>query len=130
MTAKSVDSARTGIILNVEKYRECVAFYKDLFGLKVLFETPDLTCLDYHGCYLMIEMEGVAKPEGKSMKENSTKLRFNVPDVEQALQRVRAYGLQANIEKHPWGSTINIHDPDGNRVGIRDEAGFRGQLET
>ena len=123
-----MDIARHGIILNVEKYRECVAFYRELFGLKVLFETPDLTCLEFGSCYLMIEKEGVANPRGKSMDENSTKLRFNVPDVERALQKVRAYGIHAAIERHPWGSTINLHDPDGNRIGIRDEAGFVDQL--
>jgi hypothetical protein len=26
------------------------------------------------------------------------------------------------------GATINLFDPDGNRIGIRDEAGFRQQL--
>ncbi len=68
----NLNIARTGIILNTEKYDECVAFYKNLFGLKVLFEEDGLTCLDYHGSYLMIETEGFAKPQGKTIKENST----------------------------------------------------------
>lgn len=29
--------ARTGIILNTERYDDCVAFYHDLFALLVLF---------------------------------------------------------------------------------------------
>lgn len=125
-----MDIARTGIILNVEKYAECVAFYRELFGLKLLFELPELSCFEYGGSYLMIETEGLARPAGKSAQDCPMKLRFNVTDIEQALRAVRAYGLQAEIERYAWGATINIHDPDGNRIGIRDEAGFRDQMRT
>lgn len=132
-----MDINRTGTILNTEKYQECVRFYRDLFGLKVLFEKTDgdfqLTCFDLVGSYLMIETGGSASAEGsvpgKSIAENATKLRFNVANIEAALQDVLAYGLDATIEAFAWGSVINIHDPDGNRVGIRDEAGFLRQLD-
>ena len=36
--------ARTGIILNVEKFDDCVSFYKTLFELKTLFEEQDGNC--------------------------------------------------------------------------------------
>ena len=125
-------TVRTGVILNVEKFDECVSFYKDLFGLKVLFEEQygefRLTCFEFDGSYLMVETEGFAKPEGKSLKENSTKLRFNVSNIEGALKSIRAYGIEAEITKNDWGSTINIYDPDGNRVGVRDEETFRSQI--
>ena len=127
-------TVRTGVILNVEKFDECVSFYKDLFGLKVLFEEQygefRLTCFEFDGSYLMVETEGFAKPEGKSLKENSTKLRFNVSNIEGALERIRAYGIEAEITKNDWGSTINIYDPDGNRVGVRDEETFRSQIRA
>ena len=125
-------TVRTGVILNVEKFDECVSFYKDLFGLKVLFEEQygefRLTCFEFDGSYLMVETDGFAKPEGKSLKENSTKLRFNVSNIEGALKSIRAYGIEAEITKNDWGSTINIYDPDGNRVGVRDEETFRSQI--
>lgn len=110
--------SRTGIILNTENYDECVSFYKNLFDLKILFQEQDedfkLTCFEIDGSYLMIETGGVAKPDGKSIEENSTKLRFNVLDVEEALSTVKAHGLEAKILRNAWGSTINIFDPDGN----------------
>ena len=125
---------RTGIILNVEKFDECVTFYKNLFGLKVLFEEQygdlRLTCFEFDGSYLMVETDGFAKPEGKTLRENSTKLRFNVSDIEEALKTINAYGIEAGIIENDWGSTINIYDPDGNRVGIRDEATFKSQIEA
>jgi lactoylglutathione lyase len=123
---------RTGIILNVEKFDECVTFYKNLFGLKVLFEEQygdfRLTCFEFDGSYLMVETDGFAKPEGKTLRENSTKLRFNVSNIEEALKTINAYGIEAEIIENDWGSTINIYDPDGNRVGIRDEATFKSQI--
>ena len=119
---------RTGIILNVEKFDECVNFYRDLFDLEVLFEQRSgdfrLTCLEFGGSYLMIENDGVAKPEGKSITENATKLRFNVDDINEALQKLKYFGIDAKIERFEWGSTINIFDPDGNRISIRDGAKF------
>ena len=123
---------QTGIILNVEKFDECVTFYKNLFGLKVLFEEQygdfRLTCFEFDGSYLMVETDGFAKPEGKTLRENSTKLRFNVSNIKEALKTIDAYGIEAEIIENDWGSTINIYDPDGNRVGIRDEATFKSQI--
>ncbi|WP_017219636.1 VOC family protein [Moritella dasanensis] len=120
---------RHGIILNVEHFDECVAFYRDLFGLPVLFSKIEgdfkLTCLEYGATYLMIETEGVSNTAGKSISENATKLRFNVADIQSALHAVRDYGIDAQIVENAWGVVINITDPDGNRVGIRDELGFK-----
>ncbi|MGS0467958.1 VOC family protein [Cobetia marina] len=124
--------ARYGLILNTERFDECVAFYQGLFELPLLFSKEDsgfrLTCLAYGDGYLMIEQGGRAIEGGKSSEQGSAKLRFNVSDIEKALAEVRAWGIEAEIEETPWGRTIHLHDPDGNRVGIRDEAGFVGQM--
>lgn len=124
--------ARYGIILNTENYAECVAFYRDLFGLPLLFEKNEddfkLTCLEYGDGYLMVEQGGKAKRGIKSPEEGSFKLRFNVEDLEAALAEISAWGIEASIHESSWGRTINISDPDGNRVGIRDESGFVRQV--
>ncbi|MBT2788508.1 MULTISPECIES: VOC family protein [unclassified Halomonas] len=126
--------ARYGVILNTENYAECVAFYRDLLGLRQLFEREDdgfkLTCLEFGHGYLMVEQGGKAKNGVKSPEEGSFKLRFNVDDMEEALMEIRSWGIQAAITENTWGRTINISDPDGNRVGIRDEAGFVHQINT
>jgi lactoylglutathione lyase len=128
----SMKTVRNGIILNVEKFDDCVAFYRDLFGLEKLFEqqsgTFRLTCLEFGESYLMIETDGFAKPAGKSPKESPAKLRFNVDDIEVARDWLSARGIEAKINRYEWGSTIDLYDPDGNRVGIRDETTFRAQL--
>ncbi|WP_028468606.1 VOC family protein [Neptunomonas japonica] len=119
-----MDIDKTGIILNTEKYDECVAFYQNLFSLKVIFEKNEeefkLTSFEFGGAYLLVETGGLAKNKQKLISENSTKIRFNVTDIEKALEEVIQYGIAAKIETYEWGKTINITDPDGNRVGIRD----------
>ena len=123
-----MQTQRTGIILNTQNYDACVAFYRDLFGLRILHEKADgdfhLTCFEFGGSYLMVETEGVARKGEKTLAENPTKLRFNVADIEAAHVLVTDYGIDAEIERYDWGDTINISDPDGNRVGIRDEESF------
>jgi len=123
-----MDISRTGVILNTENYDACVSFYQKIFGLPVMFKKSEgdfkLTCFNFGGSYLMIENDGIAKSSGKSISENAAKLRFNVKDIDKTLKRLKYHGIDAQVEKFEWGTTINLFDPDGNRVGIRDEAKF------
>jgi lactoylglutathione lyase len=124
--------SRTGVILNTEQYDECVDFYRKVFELKILFQQVDgdfrLTCLEFGAAYLMIETGGFASTGGKSVSQNATKLRFNVTDINIALKKLTVLGIDAEVTRNDWGSTINLFDPDGNRIGIRDEAGFANQI--
>lgn len=129
-----MNTQRYGIILNVEKYAECVDFYHDVLELKVIFSKIEgdfkLTCMEFGSGYLMIETEGFAEPNGKAIKSCPSKLRFNVSDLEAALKRLKSFDISAEIIESDWGSTISIYDPDGNRIGIRDEVGFKRQINA
>ena len=129
-----MDTQRYGIILNVENYYECVAFYRDVLDLKVLFSKIEgdfkLTCVEFGAGYLMIETEGFAEPNGKSIKACPSKLRFNVADIHASMKRMKHFGIPTELIESEWGSTINIYDPDGNRIGIRDEASFNRQINV
>lgn len=124
---------RTGVILNTENYDECVSFYETVFGLDVLYREADadfrLTCFSFGGSYLMIETGGFACPAGKTARESAAKLRFNVSDIEGTREQLRSHGIETEVRRQPWGSTIDVHDPDGNRISIRDEPTFLAQLE-
>jgi len=129
-----MNTQRYGIILNVEKYDECVAFYHDVLELSVMFSKVEgdfkLTCMEFGTGYLMIETEGFAEPNGKSIKSCPSKLRFNVSSLEGALKRLSSFDISAEVIESEWGSTINIYDPDGNRIGIRDEVSFERQINA
>ena len=120
-----------GIILNVEKFDECVVFYKTLFNLPEMFSKIEgefkLTCLKLGGAYLMIETEGTAVPNGKSIDQSATALRFNISDLDKTLNQVQEYDPSAQIVEYDWGSVIRLFDPDGNRISIRDAEGFNRQ---
>lgn len=92
-----MNTQRYGIILNVEKYDECVIFYRDVLELNVMFSKVEgdfkLTCVEFGSGYLMIETEGFAEPNGKSVKTCPSKLRFNVSDIQEALKRVESFGI-------------------------------------
>ncbi|WP_422027720.1 VOC family protein [Roseovarius sp.] len=117
-----------GIILNTEHYADCVGFYRDALGLKVMFEKATaeerLTCFDMGGAYLMVEPGGRASAAGKPPGECPSKLRFNVADVEAAVAELASRGVQAEVRRRPWGVTAEFLDPDGNRCALRGVAGF------
>ena len=116
--------------LQVADLDASVGFYRDVLGLRPLFATGEgddrLTCFEFGGAYLMVETGGRAMPEGKPVSDNCTKLRLNVPSLEAARAHLRAHGIAAEISRFDWGATIDLHDPDGNRIGIREEAAFAG----
>lgn len=125
--------ARTGVILNTQNYEACLGFYRDILGLEVLFSKDEndhkLCCFEFGGAYLMVETGGHANPAGKSIEESPAKLRFNVPSLEDAQRYLAERGIEAEISRFDWGSTISIFDPDGNRIGIREESEFSGQID-
>ena len=123
-----MDFSRTGIILFTDQYEACVSFYVETLGLPVLFVADEpgshLTCCDFGGAYLMIEVDGPPSVIEKSMRQNPTKLRFNVADVEAAARELESKGVKVNRAVYNWGTIANFVDPDGNLCSLRDEASF------
>lgn len=124
----SLEVDRCGVILNVERFDDCVAFYKSLFGLDELFSKVDgdfrLTCLEFGSAYLMIETGGIASDSEKTVSQSPTILRFNVPDARRAMETVLFYDHEAKLHDTDWGTIIRCTDPDGNPISIRESKGF------
>lgn len=111
---------QTGVILFVEHYERCVAFYRDVLKLPVEEEKPDLVRFGFGGAYLMVERGGWAHREGKSRAQNPTTLRFNVAEIDKAVAWLRTRGITPEVHRWEWGITANFLDPDGNHVELRD----------
>lgn len=123
---------QTGTILFTENFKECAAFYQDVLELPLLF-TQDkgdfkLACFDLGDAYLMVETGGVSCPSGKTVEQASTKLRLNVSDLNNAQAFLQNKGIKVDINEYDWGSTMDIYDPDGNPISIRDQKGYLEQV--
>jgi len=119
---------RTGIMLNTERYADCVDFYGNVLGLEMLHQIDRpgerLTTFDLGGVYLMVEGDGTANSGPKAIEVCPTKFRFNVSDVDATSTQLRKKGVAIEVVHHSWGVTAEFCDPDGNRCALRSDGGF------
>ena len=121
--------SRPGIIVFTEHYQKCVAFYRDLLGLEIIFTNNSLTCFDFGGAYFMVESNGVSKTEVKNRTENPTVIRFNVENVEATANELQAQDIEISVTKYSWGTIGIFNDPDGNRCELKDALSFDEQCK-
>ncbi|WP_017187765.1 VOC family protein [Alkalibacillus haloalkaliphilus] len=109
-----------GLILFVERYDECIAFYRDLLQLEVRNVKDTLVSFELPHGYLMVEQGGSGSHEEKSRHQNPTVLRFDVESLAESVKELEERGVQF-IEKcktFDWGSIAVLNDPDGNRIEL------------
>lgn len=68
----------------------------------------------------MIENCGVLSTSEKDRSQNPTVLRFEVEDIEEAVNELKCRGVQATIHVFKWGKIGVIIDPEGNRIEIKE----------
>ncbi|MBC8374887.1 MAG: VOC family protein [FCB group bacterium] len=120
---------RTGFILYVQKYQECIRFYRDTINLEILFDTTDLTCFEFGGSYLMLERGDQSPPDEQNQQNNATILRMNVPDVKKMADNLVQKGIKVKYAEYAWGTVANFKDPDGNACEYKDDEKFEGQIQ-
>jgi|TARA_B110000967_G_C18868845_1_gene554241 lactoylglutathione lyase len=118
---------RTGIILYVINYKECVAFYKNILELKVHFNTDMLTCFKFGNSYLMVEVDDENPNEPNSTRIRNC-LRMNVPNVKVLADKLIAKNINVNYQEHSWGTIAKFFDPDGNLCAFKDSVTFDAQI--
>ncbi len=121
---------RTGLILYVNKYEECIAFYSKVLNLSVLFKNEELTCFDFYGTYLMVEKEDRTDYlETLSEKKNHSCIRINVGDVKCISDELKRKNILIDYQEHSWGKVAKFKDPDGNLIAFKDEISFEKQIQ-
>jgi len=120
---------RTGIILFVDKFKECVSFYRDIIKLPILFQKKDLTCFEFGGSYLMIEPQEYENVDREINNKNDICLRFNVSDIKTHCEELLSLGVQVDIEEYEWGTVASCRDPDGTNCSLKDSGKFESQIE-
>jgi len=115
-----MEISKTGFILYTIKYPECVDFYEKVIGLKILYKKETLTCFDFGGSYLMVEIDDEATESEFSLpKRDRVCLRMNVPNVKTACQVLKDNLIPYDYYELGWGTIAKFRDPDGNLIGFR-----------
>ncbi|WP_282164857.1 VOC family protein [Cellulophaga baltica] len=121
---------RTGIILYTVAYKECVVFYEQTLGLNKLFKTTALTCFEFGGSYLMVELDTVQDGQKTAEERTKTCLRMNVPNVSALAEKLIAKDIVVDYQEHSWGTIAKFHDPDGNLCAFKDSKMFEAQISA
>lgn len=111
------------IALSVHDMDRAVAFYRDVVGLKFLFQAPNVAFFDVAGVRLML---GQAQP--KDLKPAGTFLYFESADLDADFAALKAGGVQVEQAPHfvaklgardLWMAAFR--DPDGNVFELMSE---------
>lgn len=124
MSDKNRLSSIRQIAITVSNVDSAFAFYRDILGLKFLFQAgPDLVFLEAGDVRLML-----STPQGAGSVGHNSILYFAVADivavhadlVQRGATDERAPQLAATMPDHElW--TGFVRDPDGNLVGLMEE---------
>ncbi len=82
------------ISLSVTDIDRAVAFYRDLLGLKFLFQFPNFAFFDCGGVRLMLDI-----PEGSGERHSSV-LYFKVSQIEESYQMLAGRGVPFDEKPH------------------------------
>ncbi|EEM47423.1 VOC family protein [Bacillus cereus] len=115
------------IILYVEKFEECLKFYKDILQLPIKAEhgtyiefNTGTTILAMNTRQDVKELTGLPLTEGE-LQSSHFELGFVVENVQETIEQFREQGIKILVEPivKQWGQTIAyIADPDGNYIEI------------
>lgn len=119
----------SGFILYCTRYSECVAFYRDVLNLEVLYTKEQLTCFTFGGSYLMVEIDDEYKGIDAPAVRDRTCLRMNVADVKAATRILEAHQIPFDYLERDWGTVAKFRDPDGNLIGLRSAGGHVADLK-
>ena len=110
------------ISLSVTDIDRAVAFYRDLLGLKFLFQFPNLAFFDCGGVRLMLDI-----PEGSGERHSSV-LYFKVSQIEESYQMLAGRGVPFDEKPHLIARMSDhelwmafFRDPDKNILALMCE---------
>jgi len=109
---KEVEDMDSGIILFVEKFKDCAHFYRTQIGLPVRMEKPGIVQFALGSMYLQIE-------DAESFGHNPTRsviLRRNVDSVSRIQQELHGRGIELEVHDLDWGKIGFVYDPGGNKL--------------
>ncbi len=112
------------IAIAVSDLGQAVPFYRDVLGLKLLFEAPPrLAFFDCGGVRLMITTQ-----QGEAQDHHTSAIYYRVEDIQSAVAALklrgvdllREPGMTARMEDHELWMAF-LRDPDANLIAIMAE---------
>ena len=110
------------IALTVTDVERAIAFYRDVLGMKLLFQVPNMGFFACDGIRLMIS--GSEKPE----EHYGSVIYFKVPDIQQAYASLSQRGAPFEGPPHPIARMPDhelwmafFRDPDRNLLALMSE---------
>lgn len=112
------------ISVNAKDLRRAVAFYRDVLGLRLLFEAPpQLAFFDCGGVRLML-----SPPERPEFDHPGSVLYFRVDDIDAAAASLKRLGARFEAEPHRIASLGDhdlwmgfFRDSEGNLLALMSE---------
>ncbi len=125
MTELDLSQSRLGqIAVVVQNLDRAVAFYRDILGLRLLFQAPpSLAFFDCGGVRLMLDV-----PEEEEFKHPASILYYKVGDIKGAWATLSARGVQFRDEPHVIARMPDhelwmtfFRDTEGNTLALMSE---------
>jgi predicted enzyme related to lactoylglutathione lyase len=109
------------IVIYVDDLAAMRAFYVDTLGLAVAHEAAGaLVAVSGPSGATIVLHRG--RPAG-SCAETHSYVQFLVPDIEACSRALAAVGVDAPVERRPYGTYARLRDPEGNVVGLEQARG-------
>jgi methylmalonyl-CoA/ethylmalonyl-CoA epimerase len=112
------------IAVVVHDLPRAVAFYRDVLGMRLLFEAPpNLAFFDCAGVRLMLDV-----PEQPEFDHPASIIYYAVPEIQSAARELKQRGVLFEAEPHVVARLPHadvwmgfFRDPDGNPLAIMSE---------
>jgi hypothetical protein len=102
----------SGIIVSVERFQDCIQFYRTQIQLPILMEKPGIARFALGSMYLQIED---AEQLGLKPTRNII-IRKDESSISRKQSELLARGVTLEVHDLEWGKIGFVYDPDGNKV--------------
>jgi methylmalonyl-CoA/ethylmalonyl-CoA epimerase len=112
------------IAVTIQNLPRAVAFYRDILGMRLLFEAPPaMAFFDCGGIRLML-----SEPEGAKAEQFSSVIYYTVDDIQAATAELQNRGVTFEGPPHIIARLPHadlwmafLRDPDGNMLALMSE---------